>query len=59
MFFQRYFVSVKTTLIKIRRLNFHFQPTFNVETTLFYRHWIDVILSTLFQRVLPMMKERR
>ena len=31
-------------------LNFHFQPNINVETTLGHRHWIDVILSMLFQR---------
>ena len=30
-------------------INFHFQPNFNFETTLVYRRWIDVILSTLFQ----------
>ena len=36
--------------VNIRRLNFHFQPNFNVETTLVHRRWIDVILSTLFQR---------
>ena len=29
--------------------NFHFQPNINVETTLGHRHWIDVILSMLFQ----------
>ena len=47
--FQHCFVNVETTLINIRRLNFHFQPNFNVETTLVHRRWIDVILSTLFQ----------
>ena len=50
MLFQRCFINVETTSINIRWLNFHFQPAFNVETTLFYRRWIDVILSTLFQR---------
>ena len=40
----------ETTLINIRRLNFHFQPNFNVETTLVHRRWINIILSTLFQR---------
>ena len=35
---------------KIRRLNFQFQPNFNVETTLVHRRWINVILSTLLQR---------
>ena len=35
--------------MNIRRLNFHFQPNFNVETTLVHRRWVDVILSTLFQ----------
>ena len=29
--------------------NFHFQPNINVETTLGHRHWIDVIVSMLFQ----------
>ena len=50
MLFQRCFVNVETTSINIRRLNFHFQPNFNVETTWVHRRWIDVILSTLFQR---------
>ena len=50
--FQRCFISVETMSINICRLNFHFQPNFNVETTLFYRRWIDVILSTLFQSCL-------
>ena len=47
--YQRCFVNVETTSINIRRLNFHFQSNFNVETTLVHRRWIDVILSTLFQ----------
>ena len=58
MLFQRWqnnvdinsFINVETTSANIRRLNFHFQPNFNVETTLVHRRWIDVILSTLFQR---------
>ena len=50
LMFKRCFVNVETTSINIRRLNFHFQPNFNVETTLVHRRWIDVILSTLFQR---------
>ena len=50
MLFQSCFMNVETTSINIRWLNFHFQPNFNVETTLFYRRSIDVILSTLFQR---------
>ena len=49
-FFQRRFVNFETTTINICRLNFHFQPNFNIETTLVHRRWIDVILSTLFQR---------
>ena len=44
------FLNVEATPMNIRRLNFHFQPNFNVETTLVHRRWIDVILSTLFQR---------
>ena len=48
--FQRFFVNVKATSINIRRLNFHCQPNFNVETTVVHRRWFDVILSTLFQR---------
>ena len=52
MLFQRCFVNVETTSINIRRLNFHFQPNINVETTFGNRRWIDVILSTLFQRCL-------
>ena len=46
---QRCFVNVATTLVNIHRLNFHFQPNFNVEATLVHRRLIDVILSTLFQ----------
>ena len=41
-------LNVEAIPINIRRLNFHFQPNFNVETTLVHRRWIDVILSTLF-----------
>ena len=33
-FFQSCFVNVQTTSINIRRLRFHFQPNFNVETML-------------------------
>ena len=40
--FQRCFANVETTSINVRRLNFHFQPNINVETTL-----INVIDSTL------------
>ena len=47
--FQHCFVNVETTSINIRRLNFHFQPNFNVETTLVHRRWIDIIISTMFQ----------
>ena len=32
--FQRCFANVETTSINVRRLNFHFQPNINVETTL-------------------------
>ena len=32
--FQRYYANVETTSINVRRLNFHFQPNINVETTL-------------------------
>ena len=49
MLFQRCFVNVETMSLNMRRFNFHFQPNFNVETTLVHRRWIDVILSTLFQ----------
>ena len=34
----------------IRWLNVPFQPNINVETTLDHQHWINVTLSTLFQR---------
>ena len=34
----------------MRWLNFPFQPNTNVETTLGHQHWINVTLSTLFQR---------
>ena len=47
--FQYCFDNVETS-INIRRLNFHFQSNFNVETTLVHWLWIYVILSTLFQR---------
>ena len=47
---QNWVINVETTSINICRLNFHFQPNFNVETTLVHRRWIDVILSTLLQR---------
>ena len=58
MLFQRWqnnvdinsFINVETTSANIRRLNFHFQPNFNIETTLVHRRWIDVTLSTSFQR---------
>ena len=50
MLLRRCFVNVQTTSIKIRRLNFHFQPNFNVETTSDHQPWINVILSTSFQR---------
>ena len=50
MWFQRCFIHVETTSINIPRLNFNFQPNFNLETTLVHRRLIDVILSTLFQR---------
>ena len=35
-------------LMNIRWLNFDFQPDINLETTLGHRHWLNVILSTLF-----------
>ena len=49
MLVQRCFVNVKTTSINIRRLNFDFQPNFNVETTLVLnlRDSFNVV-STLF-----------
>ena len=47
MLFQRCFVNIQTTSVKIRWLNFHFQPNFNVETTLVHQPWINVV-STLF-----------
>ena len=31
-------------------VNFPFQPNINVETTLSHQHWINVTLSSLFQR---------
>ena len=49
--FQCCFLNVEATLMNIRWLNFHFQLTINVETTLGHReHRINVILSMLFQR---------
>ena len=39
MLFQRCFINVETTSIKIRRLNFHFQRKFH--------RWNNVVLSTL------------
>ena len=36
--------------MNMRWLNFPFQPNINVETTLGHQHWINVTLSTLFQR---------
>ena len=33
-----------------RWTTFPFQPNINVETTLGHQHWIDIILSMLFQR---------
>ena len=44
------FLNVEATLINICWLKFHFQLTINVETTLGYRLWIDVIMLMLFQR---------
>ena len=49
LFSQHRWACVDSAL-NMRRLNFHFQSNFNVETTLVHRRWIDVILSTLFQR---------
>ena len=31
-------------------LNYPFQPNINIATTLGHQHWIDVVLSMLFQR---------
>ena len=45
LFCQRY-----NNVDKHMSANFHFQPNFNVETTLVHRRWIDVTLSTLYQR---------
>ena len=36
--------------MNMRWLNFPFQPNTNIETTLGHQHWINVTLSTLFQR---------
>ena len=47
MLFQRCFVNIQTTSVKICWLKFHFQPNFNVETTLVHQPWINVV-STLF-----------
>ena len=44
------FLNVEATLMNICWLEFHFQLTIKVETTLGHRLWIDVILSMLFQR---------
>ena len=43
--FQRRFANVETTSINVRRLNFHFQPNINVETTLMNvddQRWFNV-----------------
>ena len=52
MLVQHCFVNVKTTSINISRLNFDFQPNFNVETTLVLnrRNSINVV-STLFCQI--------
>ena len=47
---QSFFNAVFSTPMNIRWFNFPFQPNFNVEATLVHRRWINVILSTLFQR---------
>ena len=49
LFSQHRWACVDSAL-NMRRLNFHFQSNFNVETTLVHRRWIEVILSALFQR---------
>ena len=36
--------------MNMRWLNFPFQPNINAETILGHQHWINVTLSTLFQR---------
>ena len=33
MLFQRCFANIDTTSINVRRLNIHFQPNINIETT--------------------------
>ena len=48
LFSQHRWACVDSAL-NMRRLNFHFQSNFNVETTLVHRRWIEVILSALFQ----------
>ena len=42
--------AVSSAPMNMRWLNFPVQSNINVETTLSHQHWIDVILSTLFQR---------
>ena len=47
-FSTKYKSNVEAT--PMNKLNFHFQLNIKVETALIYRHWINVILSMLFQR---------
>ena len=48
LFWTKYKSNVEAT--PMNKLNFHFQLNIKVETALIYRHWINVILSMLFQR---------
>ena len=43
------FILLSHFLANIGKGTFHFQANINVETTLDFRHWIDVILSVLFR----------
>ena len=45
-----FFNAIFSTTMNMRWLNFPFQPNTNIETTLGHQHWVNVTLSTLFQR---------
>ena len=48
--FQCCFLNVETMPMNIRSLNLYFQMNVSFDTTLSHWHWIDIIVSTSFQR---------
>ena len=50
MLIQPFFVNVDTTSINIHRLNFHFPPNFNIETTSNRRNSISLVSKLFCQR---------